>query len=313
MTQTQLDNRLIATDIQERLIKQPSFINYIQNDDIYAAQVSRYKQVNVPQAGALPEVAIDNTENLSLTNSTDTHTSYSIHSYRTKPILVRNFDDYFTDYEKQQSITSEQATQLKEAFGKHAMQLWAAQATKSGVASGRRLRSTGSNRTASIGSGNRKGFTFNDLLGVRQQLSKDGGDRSAGNYIGLINSEMYSDLLKLPEVRQSYHKLTSSTMAGAVAEFMGFTLFLRDDLPRFNNGNSNATLLDIDDTTLGTSSMASLFFHKSMVRRAISSAVSVFVEVSASHAGVELSTEMFAGATLARTDARGCVMLIESA
>ena len=82
--QTQLDNKLIATDIQEKLSQQQSFIDYVVNDDIYAAQTFRYKQVNVPQAGALPDVEIDSTSSLSLLSRSDTHTSYQLYSYRTK-------------------------------------------------------------------------------------------------------------------------------------------------------------------------------------------------------------------------------------
>ena len=193
------------------------------------------------------------------------------------------------------------------------MYLWANQVSKGSNASSRKLLSSGSNRKGSVGTGNRKALTFNDLLSIRKQLSKDGGDQSAGNHIGIINADMYSDLLKIAEVRQSYHKLTASDTAGAVAEFMGFTLFLREDLPIFQSGASDAALVGLSTTTPNLGSSAAVFFHKDMVRRAISGAVSVFLEVSAGNAGVELSTEIFAGSTIARTDSKGCVLLLESA
>ena len=313
MIHTQLDNKLIATDIEEQLTQKQSFIDYVVNDDIYAAQVARYKQVNVPQAGALPDVEINSTSALSLISRSDTYTDYTLHSYRTNPILVRHFEDYFTNYEKQQSITSEQATQLKDTFSKHSMHTWADQVNESTGKNNRKLLSSGTNRSSSVGTGNRKAFTFNDLLSVRKQLSKDGGNQSAGNYIGVINADMYSDLLKIEEVRQSYHKLTPSERSGAVAEFMAFTIFLREDLPVFQSGAKSATLVDLGTTAPNAGSSSAIFFHKDMIRRAVSCAISVFLEVSAGSAGVELSSEVFAGSTLARTDAKGCVLLLESA
>lgn len=313
MTNTHLNNKLIATEIQEHLSQSQSFIDHVVIDDAYAARGPRDKKVAVPQAGTLPDVVIDSTDDLSVVSRTDTYMEYSISSYRTKPILVRNFDEYFTNYDKQQSVTREQASQLKNTFIKKALHIWATQLNSSSSASGRKILSTGANRNASTGTGNRKALTFNDLLSVRKQLVKDGGDQTAGQYFAVLNAELYADLLKLDEVKEGNYRLSAPTLSGAVAEFMGFTFFLREDIPKFASGSTSANLLGFDASGGNTAAVAALFFHRDLVRRALSAEVSIFIETSAGRAGVELSSELFAGASLARTDARGCVLLIEAA
>ena len=312
MTQTSIDTRLIATDIEEGLRRTKTFLDHVIADDGYAQQVSRYKEIHVPQAGALPEVGIDQEGALTLQATSDTHTSYSLHTYRTNPILVRNYEDYLTSLEKQRSITSEQASQLKNAFCKHSMELLTKQLIGSSERTQRQLVTTGSPRSSSVGSGNRKSFSFSDLLAVRKQLIRDGGDQSDGQYIGVLNAELYADLLQLEEVHQSHHKLSKASSAGAVSEFMGFQLFLREDLPNFVTGSKAAALVS-GLSTPNAASPAALFFNRNLVRRAIAPEVAVYLDMSAPRGGVELSSELHAGVSLARTDARGLVVLLEGA
>ena len=309
MATTQLDNNVIATDIRENIFRPNSFIDQVVIDDIYATHALRNKTIQVSQIGTLPEVTIDSTSDLSLASNDDARMEYDVHTYQTAPILVRNFEEYFTDYHTQQNITTEQASQLKEAFTKHSMHLWGKQIQANDT--NRKLFSTGTRRNTSVGSGQRKAITFNDLLSVRKQLIRDGGDQRAENYFGILNAEMYADLLKLDEVKNGNHRLHSPTIAGAVTECMGFTLFLREDLPRFSKISNRTTLLELDATASSTTLAAGVFFHKKLVRRAICSNVSVFLEVSAGRGGVELSTELLAGSSLARTDNHGCVLLLE--
>ena len=312
MTHTPLDNKLIATDIQEKLTQSHSFIDHIVIDDAYADHAPRDKKIAVPQAGTLPEVHIDDSADLDPTTRSDTYVEYNIQSYRTKPIIVRHFDDYFANYDKQESITREQATQLKDTFIKYALYTWTKQALASTGGASRKLLTTGSNRPTSLGTGKRKALTFNDLLSARKQLIKDGGDQSAGNYFAVLNAELYADFLKLTEVQKTNYTLSSPVVKGATVDFLGFTFFLREDLPSFATGAADGALQTISATKGNTASAAAVFFHKGLVRRAISKSLSVFLEVSAGRAGVELSSELFAGSSLARTDAKGFVLLAEA-
>ena len=314
MTPSSIDNRLIATEIEERLRETKTFIDHVVLDDIYAGNVSLYKTINVPQTGALPEVAIDDSSELSVQTTRDTHTTYKMHSYRTKPILIRNYEDYLTSLEKQQNITQEQATQLKNAFCKHSMHKLATQVVLSSTRNKRQLLTTGSARTSSQGTGNRKSLSFSDLLAIRKQLIKDSGGQGTGRYIGVLNAEMYADMLQLNEVKRSHLDLSNSSTAGAVSDFMDFTFFLREDLPVFASGSKSSGMTSFSSSSVpNAASAAALFFNADLIRRAISPEVSVYLDVSATHGGAGLSSEVYGGVSLARTDSRGMVLLLEGA
>ena len=310
--QTPLDNKIIATDIQEKVTESRSFIDHIVVDDAFAETAHRNKKVVVPQAGTLPDVKIDDTSNLSVDTGTDSNVEYSVQSYRTKPIVIRHFEDYFTNYNKQESITREQATQLKESFMQHALYTWTKQTLDSTDGSDRKLLTTGSNRTSSLGTGNRKALTFNDLLSVLKKLIKDGGEQNAGNYFAILNSEFYADLMKLTEVKSSHYNFSSSSVSGASFDFLGFSFFLREDVPAFSTGQASGTLYSSSATRASTAAASAVFFHRGLVRRAIAPNLSVYLDVSAGRGGVELSSELFAGSSLARTDAKGFIVLVEA-
>ena len=306
MIKTSLDNKIISSDIQEKIQKNENFLNYIIQDDAYAIDItSTSRNIAIPQASTLPKVSVDSTAALSVQDSTDIHSSYTIHSYRTSPILIRNFEEYFTNYDKQQNIAQNQAAQLKDTFTKHAVYLW----SKQGEA--KAIKTTGAKRSASYGSGNRKALTFSDILKIRQQLIKDGGSQGSGSYFAVINSALYGDLIQTTEVKSGNYALTNASTPGAAFDFLGFTFFLREDLPSFNVNKVPA--IDTYGTTPSGASAGAgaLFFHKDFVRRAISSHLAVYADVSASRAGVELSSELFAGTSLVRTDAKGFVVLTE--
>ncbi|MCY4418884.1 MAG: phage capsid protein [Cytophagales bacterium] len=303
MSYTDLDNKLVASDIQEKLYQDKSFLEIAVNDDSLIS--ARQRRVVIPQAGSLPEVAIDAKGPLTSASRTETFTQYDVHSYRTNPILIRDFEDYFTNYNKQDSVTREQALQLKDKVAAHCMHLWASGSTE-------KINSTGSERLSSFGgsTGNRKAFTFQDLLSVKKKLIKDGGTQSPGSYVAIINSEMYSDLMKLDEVKNGQYRSNHSLDNGSIGEFLGFTFFLREDLPTYNASNKN--IKPFASTGGSSEVIGAIFYHKDLVRRAISPEVQVYLEVSASKAGVEISSEVWAGASLSRSDKKGFVILIEA-
>ena len=306
MNKTSLDNKIISSDIQEKIQKNQNFLDYIIQDDAYAIDItSSSKNISIPQTSVLPQVSIDSTAALSVQSSTDIHSSYDIHSYRTSPILIRNFEEYFTSYDKQQNIARDQASQLKDTFTKHTIHLWSKQGESKAV------KTTGTKRAASYGTGKRKALTFSNLLSIRQQLIKDGGSQGSGSYFAVINSAMYADLMKTDEVKKDNYALTNPSVEGAAFDFLGFTFFLRDDLPLFDVSNA-PKIGTYGATPSGANAAAgALFFHKDFARRAISPNLAVYAEVSASRAGVELSSELFAGTSLVRTDAKGFALLTE--
>ena len=278
----------------------------VVNDDAFVN--AHQKKVVIPQIGTLPAVVIDSTSTLAAQSVADTHESYEVHSYRTKPILIRDFEDYFTNYNKQESITREQAAQLKDTYTSHAMYSWAKEASNT---SGRVIFSSGSTRSASVGSGSRKKITFSDLLNVRKQLIKDGGEQAPGSYIAIINSEAYSDIMSLDEVKEGAYRSNYSLDNGSIGEFLGFTFFLRESLPVYTISGSTATIGGFAHGGSSNTGVGNLFFHKDLVRKGIAESVRVYLEVSASKAGVEISSELWAGAHLARNDAKGFISLVE--
>ena len=308
MAYSDIDNKIVAADIQEKLYQDKSFLDLVINDDAFVN--AHQRKVVIPQVGTLPSVEIDSSDELSTQSISETHTSYEVHSYRTKPILIRDFEDYFTSYNKQESITMEQAAQLKDTYTSHAIYNWA-KGIPSTQTSKRVLLSTGENRTASTGTGNRKKITFADLLNAKKTLIKDGGEQASSSYIAIINSEVYSDIMSLKEVKEGTYRSNSSLDNGSIGEFLGFTFFLREKLPIYTISGSSATLGSFTEDASASTSVGCLFFHKNLVRKGMSESVKVYLEVSASKAGVEISSELWAGAHLARGDAKGFVVLAE--
>lgn len=306
MAYTDIDNKIVAADIQEKLYQGKSFLDMVINDDAFVN--AHQRKVVIPQVGSLPDVVIDSTATLAVQDVSDTHESYEVHSYRTKPILIRDFEDYFTNYNKQESVTREQAAQLKDTYTSHAVYSWAKEAA---TTTNRILLSSGTNRSASVGTGNRKKVTFSDLLNVKKKLIKDGGEQTPGAYIAIVNSEVYSDIMSLTEVKEGAYRSNYSLDNGSIGEFLGFTFFLRESLPVYTVSGSTATIGSFTQASGNNTSVGCLFFHKNLVRKGMAESVRVYLEVSASKAGVEISSELWAGAHLARSDAKGFVSLVE--
>ena len=305
MVSHSLNHEVLATDITAQLQAHKNFLDDVLRDD--ALLDGSQSRLVVSETGILPDVEVDSKVAIAPQTSQHIVVDYRLRSHRTSPVVIRHFEQYFTDYEKQKHVSTEQAIQLKESVAARALYDWAL-----GCGTGARRLTSGSTRTASYGTGNRKALTFNDLLGVKKQLVRDSGHLGEGEWIGIVNANMYGDLMGLSQVQNGHYMVDAHEEGKSALRFLGITFYLREDLPAYAVSGANTTLSTYGSSVLNNHCAGALFFHKRLLRAAISQIVNVYADVSATYGGLTLSSEIKAGASCVRTDGKGLVILVEN-
>ena len=285
----------------EALYNTPSFLKEVIDDS--ASFVSSNKQFVSSNIGSKASVKKDPSAGLSILS--DQEDTYSGALYTLGAQLIREYEDFFLSYPRMEETARQYAQKLVQSMSENALLQWTNLAKAKLVLSTNSTKRNSSNATSS-----RKKVTYNDLVNVHKKLSEDGFDTQ--DLICVINHEMLGDILEIDAFRSQY-KGTSYDQRAAVGSVLGFEVYAFQNTPTatLNSGGTSVQSVALNPTlTTRTSGMA-LFASKHALRQGFT-ALRSHVENSATRLGKVLSTEIYAGADLVYSPAKGAVVLVEA-
>jgi hypothetical protein len=315
MASASLLTQYFYTEVQPKLFAINDFLSRAVNDDGYV----NYDQVNLPHAGSIPLATIDRAVlPASVSSRTDVATSYSLEEITTDPTRLGHSEELVINYNKRQSILDQHASSIMTTCGDRALWRWAA-----GASGARVIKSTGvtdggtaQTRTATgpSQSGTRNRFGKDDLVKIRQMFFADNVIKGNVDLSGvaILTAQQYGDLIGLPNVAEAQKYGRATFPSGVVDRVLGFDIYVRSNVLVYDNSD----VLKIQPTANGylaaaTDQDAALFFHPSMVRRAVG-AIIPFVRLNDPlYYGDIMDMLVRFGAAPVRNDNKGIVVMME--
>lgn len=251
-----------ARDIAEKLFPEDSFVMQAVSDDAWVNN----KTVHRPQAGALPNVAINRSVfPAASVQRTDTDNTYDLDEFTSDPTLIRDIEEVEVSYAKRQSVLQNHISQLNVKIANQMAFKWSA------TGASNILRTTGSNTAANTpgATGLRKMLTLNDLL-LAKNFFDDMDVPSEGRYI-LLPATMYNNLVNAEKsiLLSTDFRSDATVKDGMVTKIFGFNIFTRgrENVLRYSNAG---TPVAIAPATAGaaTDNAAALCWHKNFVAKA---------------------------------------------
>lgn len=264
------------------------------------------KVVHIPQAGALPNVAIDRSSlPATVTQRTDVDITYALDEYTTDPILIPNADTMELSYNKRESVLSEHESALRQVTADNILIDWASAVnfvTTSGGAVTSHLTGT---------TGNRKLFAIDDLKNAMLMLNKQNvpvEDRYA-----LMSADMYQQLTDSMDATQ-YRDFSQAFDAkdGILGRLYGFNIMMRSSVVVYNNATT-PVVNAYGATGAATDNDGVLCWQKNAVERALGE-VKFFERIGdPTYYGDVYSVLVRMGARKRRSDERGIVAIVQAA
>lgn len=297
-----------AQDIAANVFPSSEFFNQSRDDSQYL----QGKTVHLPQSGAPPSVE-KNRSVLPATVSqrTDTLLDYDIDEFTTDPILLQDTEAIEASYDKRQSILFDHTEILRQKIGDNIIVQWEPTLATNQV------RTSGSSRSAYVSgqTGNRKALAKADIIEANRLMNRM--DTPADGRIMVISADLYADLLGISDF-QSWDKMGITPLVnGAVGQILGFTVYVRSSAGRYDN-TATPVKKAYGASVAAADNLAALCYHKMYVRRASGSLGNAGIKVyentdRAEWYGSIFSAKVRSGGTMARTDEKGVVAIIETA
>jgi hypothetical protein len=299
-----LEKEIWQTDIVKNLYKDNEFLQKATSGDQY---VLAGKVVHIPNAGS-GSGASRNRSSLpaSVTKRTDTDIVYALDEYTSNPILIPNIDTIQLSYDKRASVMEEDMATIRELVAEWILRSWAPETAA------QFLRTTGAATaaTAPSGTGNRKGFTKNDLKRARLLMNKAGVPKEGR--VSLIPSDLMNFLLDDDDLKKRDSSLELDMKGGVVARLYGFDLMERASTLTYTNAGTPA-IKDPGAAGAAADNLAALCWHPSVVERALGT-VEMFEKLGdPTYYGDVYSFLVMAGGRVRRNDGKGIVAIIEDA
>lgn len=262
------------------------------------------KTVHLPQSGANPAVTKDRSSYpATIAQRTDSIISYNLSTYDTEPIVITDVDEFQTSYSKRQSVLAQHIDTINERLGLEAAFSWA---TDTNV-----IRTSGalaSDALAPGATGTRKKLTKDDIRKVAKEM--DAQRIPKAGRIGLVDSDMYWQLLEDPTVVSRDYAANLPQAGGEVIELYGIKLMRYHQPVIYAVGGTKKAVgaaSAVDDN------LAGIFWHPNFVSSAISSIKSFAQEDAPEYFGSIYSAMVFYGAAQLRSSSTGVVAVVQEA
>ena len=313
----QISPKKFSTELQKQLFPDNEFYKKSRTETGIGADV---ENVEIPVAGDVTAGKSGDPATLPLQIETreDSIKSYAVEQLYHKPILVRREESIVLNYNKLQDVASSCAMAINTRAGNIAATNWGANPAVGNVA-----QTTGTTRASAVTgtTGNRKGISKNDMLGVKKAFNKMNlPNLGKGSLFGLLTPEMVDDLLKIADF-VDYDKTGefSKLINGEIAFIAGFNLMMRNnDLGHsgimYSEDGTLASIVKrgVDEALQATDNAAAIFWHASMVRHAEGNAATFIDRGKPEYLGGTLISNVTRfGATFDRPDQKGIFTLIE--
>lgn len=308
-----LQKELWISDIEKNLYASNEFMTLVgKSDDAYVSN----KTVHLPQSGSKPTVVKDRgVVPAAINQRTDAEVTYSMSSYSTNPILIKDYDDVsFLSYDKRMDVLGDHLKTLSDTIADHTLYAWGA------TLSANIVRTTGSASSGSLphstATSTRKLVTLADLTnGIKKLKAQNLG---AGRIFMICPEVMYwNDLLSITEITKNLDFGGKAVLPdGSLPSVLGMNIITRTDVLVYDNTGTpvRKTLSDNGEvSSAGTAdNNAILLVHESYVRKA-KGAIKVYDSLDRpEYYGSIFSAEVIHGATKSRTNEEGVVAIVQA-
>jgi Phage capsid protein len=289
--------------------------NLFKNNEFLMASVDasqfvlQGKVVHIPQAGVLPNVAINRTVlPATVVQRTDTDVTYSLDEYSTDPILIPNADLFELSYNKRESILSEHEASLRQAIADNLLFDWAPTGTTGLV-----IRTSGASVATTLDgtTGNRAKFVVADLKNAQNHLNKQNVPME-GRY-ALMSSDMLQQLTDDMSATQ-YRDFSAAFDAkdGVLGKLFGFNIMMRSNVVTYNNATA-PIVNTVGATPAATDNDGILCWQTGAVERAVGQ-ITFFEKIGdPTYYGDVYSLCVRMGGRIRRSDAKGIVAIVQAA
>lgn len=298
-----LQQEVWIADIEENLFEGSEFILNSTNHDSFVVNST----VHVPQAGSAPAIDKNRTSlPATITQRTDTEVTYPVDSFTTDPILVQDFDELQTSYQKRQSVLADHVSVLNERMGTEVANIWALSANAKNV------RTSGAS-TGSLppgATGTRKRVVKEDIANLAKTLDKDLVP-STDRFL-LMPTDLYYELFEIDALLRRDFMDRTALPQGVINTLFGFQIMIRPTVVIYDN------VTDPVKKAVGAASaiddnFGCIAWHRSAVAKALGGTKVFLQEDAPEYYGSIFSAEVALGARQMRSDAKGIVSLIQSA
>lgn len=264
------------------------------------------EQVNIPVSGSKPGVSVDRaTVPATVTQRTDSASFYVNHEFTSDPILIKDSDEFKTNYNKRQDVMSDAMNTLQETIGDYMAYYWAEETTV------QQVRTSGGARvaTAPSATGDRKALTLADIRAAKLKL--DAQNIPQGGRYAVITPAMLDDLLAINEVLSSDFNNGRPMVDGTIGTLFGFSFYVRSSVNVFNNA-ATPVIKAPGSAGEATDNEAAIFWHMDCVRHSEGNMKLYMDEDRADSYGTIVSSMVRAGG-VAPVPTRGIVNVIQAA
>lgn len=248
-------------DIVGALFADNSFLSKAYNADQY---VLAGKVVHINKAGAASTV-VKNRSSFpgTATRRTDSDVTYSLDEYTTDPRHIQDAENVEVNYNKRQSVLSEDKAALQNSVAEEFIYKW------SPTAAAQILRTTGEAVAAHLPSatGNRKKFTRQDVRSANKLLNKNNIPET-GRYC-LVDAEMHDQLLEsLTETQVNAFLGSANPATGSIGKLYGFEFYMRSKAAVYTNASTPAPKY-LTDAGAATDNAGAIFWQENCTERAL--------------------------------------------
>ncbi len=299
-----IQREIWRTGILNALFANNQFLSKASNADEY---VLSGKVVHIPNAGA-PSGAVINRTNLpaTVTQRTDIDVTYALDEITTDPVLIPNIDTIQLSYDKVDSVIYQDMSALLDIAANWMLRKWA----PAGAANIIRTSGTARPGEATGATGNRKKFTKADMLKAQKAMNK--ANLPQTGRIALLPSEFIGDLMEDADLLKRDTASELDLKNGVVMRLFGFEIMERSQVLTY----TNATVPVVKDpgaAGAATDNAAGLFFHPTLVERALGN-IDTFERLNdPTYYGDIYSFLIMSGGRIRRADSLGVIAVVEDA
>ena len=268
--------------------------------------------VELHNAGSIPNVEVNRTVlPAPISQRTDTPHQYEMEELTSDPTLLRNLETLLEmgGMNKRADILKDHILAIREKMAKRALVKWG-----TGVTS--LVPTTGSSRAAEskngVQTGNRKAVTIADIAAVQQYFHKTDvvSENEDVQGVAVIPYSMKTDLVQIAQFTDADKAGMgrSSLPSGVLARAFGFDWYLRSEALLLNSSNvlkAEGAAEAVDDQN------TAIFYSPMMVRLAMGATRADVSEYDPTLYGHKMSALAMFGASPARNDKKGIVLLYE--
>lgn len=303
----ELLTRYFTTEIQPLLYRNQSWMGRARDDDA----LIKYNTVELAHAGTLTSAQVNRTLlPAPIAPRTDTPSNYAMEEITVDPVLIGTSEELTVAYPKRQSVLEAQTEVILQKCGDRCIVKWAGGANAAHI-----IPTTGSTRPAGntngAQTGNRKAFTLKDLTSVQTLFYKDNVVNTLDPVQGvaLITADQYNDLMNITAFNQYLNYGSAIIPEGVMKRAFGFDFYVRNLVADVDVSN----VLKAEGAAGATTDQdAAIFWAPKYVRRALGPYTPFVNENKAEYYGSLFSALIRFGASPARNDNKGVVLVYES-